>query len=87
MQLEVLISVDNEEPRLAKGSCSRTLLESIGYDPVYFRERGHLITRWQWVKSHDGYKGEAMPIPSKERKKSPKISVALDRKMAAWFKE
>lgn len=86
MKLEVLIGVDNEEPRLATGSCSRTLLESLGYDPTYFREQGHLITSWVWKRTHDGYKGEPQPEPPKKRQPSAKAQDALARKWDAWSK-
>lgn len=84
MKLEVLIGVDNEEPRLAVGSCSRTLLENLGYDPIIFRESGHIVTSWKWVTNHDG------PVHSTSISKKPgkrigrKTATKLESRLEAW---
>lgn len=88
MRLEAFIGVDNEEPRLAVGSCSRTLLESLGYDPTFFREQGHLVTSWRWQKTHDGYRSDS-PIeePKKAKRLGSKTAQKLDARWAAWSKD
>lgn len=62
-------------------------MESVGLDPVYFRENGNLITNWEWVRCHDGPKQVQMPIEKPKGKKlGSKTINKLERKLEAYLK-
>jgi hypothetical protein len=88
MKLEAMISVNNGEPLHAVGSCTRTMMESVGLDPVNFRENGGIITNFTWIKTHDGYRNPPEP---EEPKKKPRISSKrlgkLEQKWQNWSKD
>lgn len=88
MRLQALISVNDGEPILATGSCCRTMMESAGFNPVTFRESGSLVTRWEWVRCHDGIKNVQMP-PEKPKGKriGAKTQTKLEQRFAAWSKD
>lgn len=76
------IWINGEGPHRASGTCCRTLLESIGQDPVYFREKNNIITHWEWLISHDGLKNTEIPP---EKPKKARISAKrLDKLQGKW---
>lgn len=88
MKLEALISVNGGEPLHARGSCCRTMMESVNLDPVYFRENGNIITRWEWIRCHDGLKNVQIPPekPKKARISSKRLG-KLEQKWQNWSKD
>lgn len=77
--------INGEGPKRAHGTCHRTMLESIGEDPVTFREQGRLITQFKWLVSHDGPKPDHQPEEKPRGKKlGSKTIDKLEKRMAAW---
>lgn len=77
-----MISVNHGEPVLASGSCTRTMMESVGLDPTTFRESGNIITHWEWIRCHDGLKNTEIPP---EKPKKARISAKrLDKLQGKW---
>lgn len=57
-------------------------------ESTYFREQGHLVTFWQWQKTHDGYRASSQPEePKKAKRLGSKTAQKLDARWAAWSKD
>jgi hypothetical protein len=64
------------------------MMESVGLDPVYFRENGGLITSFVWVKTHDGHRSTPEPEePKKKARISTKRLSKLEQRWANYTKE
>lgn len=82
MKLIALIAINDGEPQLAVGSCCRTMMESIGENPVTFREEGKIVTSWVWQKTHDGYR--TPPEPEEPKRKARISAKRLSKLEQRW---
>lgn len=87
MRLEMDLWINGDGPKRASGTCHRTMLESIGEDPVCFREQNKLITHFVWIRCHDGLKHVQIPPEKPKGKKLGSKTVSkLEKRIAAWTK-
>jgi len=85
--LVYLLWINNEGPFEARGTNQWELLQSIGYDPYYFRENGNLITKATCIKNHDHWINQHPEAPKpKERKLKAKDERDLQRKLEGWYR-
>jgi hypothetical protein len=80
---QVDLSINNGPIIRATGTCVWDILASLNYNALTFRSEGNLLTYWKWINNTK----QAEPQKKARKTKEKELSIADQRRIAAWFKE